>query len=108
MNYDACVVRFESMEWESPADRFRQKVRELQGGRIRLVEYLRGMEHPEWCTKGHAGYVLEGRLILEFDGGPVELAPGDGLIIPAGTDYRHRPKPATDRVALVLFEGGQL
>ena len=104
MDPNECVVRFTDMEWKSPADRVRQKARVFAGRQVRVVEFLRGMEHPEWCLKGHVGYMLEGTLALEFDGGTVELAPGDGMIIPAGDTYRHRPKPTSDRAVMVLVE----
>ena len=68
---------------------------------LRAVEFERGLEHPEWC---HVGYVLEGRLGLEFDDETVKLEPGDGFIIPGGRASRHRPVPLTAHVLLLLSE----
>ena len=107
MNPNDCLVRFESLEWKSPADRVRQKIGTLGAQRVRLLEMQHGLEHPEWCTRGHAGYVLEGDLTLEFDGGSVKLTAGDALIIPPGTTYRHRPVPTSQRVVLVLVEDAE-
>jgi quercetin dioxygenase-like cupin family protein len=71
---------------------------------LRVVEFERGLEHPEWCQVGHVGCVLEGRLGLEFDDETVELEPGDGFIIPDGRASRHRPVPLTAHVLLLLSE----
>ncbi|MHC4698710.1 MAG: cupin domain-containing protein, partial [Planctomycetota bacterium] len=71
---------------------------------LRVVEFERDLEHPEWCERGHIGYVLQGKLALEFDGGTLEIGPGDGFIIPNGKANRHRPVPLTDRVLLVMSE----
>ncbi len=98
------IVRFASMDWRSPAANIRQKVSASGSQQIRLLELRRGLEHPEWCMKGHVGYVLEGSLTLEFEDSSVELSAGDGLIIPGGAASRHKPKPTSDRVVLILFE----
>jgi quercetin dioxygenase-like cupin family protein len=92
------------MEWEAPAPKVRRKLHRLGDRQLRVVEFDRGLEHPDWCATGHIGYVLEGRLGLEFDGTTIEIAEGDGFIIPDGEATRHRPVPLSDRVRLVLCE----
>lgn len=104
MEPNTCVARFDTIDWVSPAEHVRQKAHSVAGQQIRVVEFTRGMQHPEWCLKGHFGYVLEGKLEIEFDTGTIELNPGDGMIIPAGETYRHRPKPVSDRVLMLLCE----
>ena len=104
MNPNDCLVRFDAMEWMSPAEHVRQKAQTLAGQQIRVVEFSRGMQHPEWCLRGHWGYVLEGTLELEFNGGTIQLGPGDGMIVPPGETYRHRPNPVSDQVLMVLCE----
>lgn len=98
------VARFTSMGWESPAPKVRRKLHRVGKRQLRVVEFEKDLEHPEWCRTGHIGYVLQGKLVLEFEGGALEIGPGDGFIIPDGDGSRHRPVPLTDRVLLVLSE----
>lgn len=72
---------------------------------IRLVEFSDEFNEKDWCTKGHVGYVLEGRLLIDFDGTVTEFTTGDGLFIPKGEGNRHRGHVRTGEKALVvLFE----
>jgi hypothetical protein len=97
-------VAFEAMEWEAPATSVRQK-RALLGDRVlRLGEFQRGFAEEEWCTREHAGYVLEGRLSVAFSNETMEFATGDGIDFPAGGASRHKATPLTERVLLLLFE----
>jgi quercetin dioxygenase-like cupin family protein len=98
------LIRFSDLPWETPAKYVRQKTRTLTGKKLRLVEFSMGLEHPEWCLKGHVGYVLDGTLAIEFDHGTIEYRAGDGLILPSGEGDRHRPVPVSERVLLVLCE----
>lgn len=104
MEAEGYVARFSSMEWESPARNVRRKLHRLGDRQLRVVEFAKGLEHPEWCLVGHVGYVLEGRLALAFDHQTLELGPGEGFIVPEGEASRHRPVPLTDTVVLVLSE----
>ena len=61
----------------------RQKALIDNGKRLRMVEYFPNMPQ-HWCEKGHFGYVLEGRLEIEFDGGAHLFKEGDGVFIPDG------------------------
>ena len=55
--------------------------------------------------KGHAGYVINGRIFIEFDGEKVEFKAGDGLFIPGGEADRHRGSvPEGEKALLVMFE----
>jgi quercetin dioxygenase-like cupin family protein len=59
-------------------------------------------------SREHAGYVLEGRMTVEFagGGGRVEFGAGDGIDIPPGQAHGHKATPLSDRVVMVLFEPG--
>ena len=46
--------------------------------------------------------VVEGDLIIEFEGGEVVLGPGQLLTVPAGV--RHRTRPAGERSVNLTFE----
>jgi quercetin dioxygenase-like cupin family protein len=71
--------------------------------RLRLVEYSRSMQ-PHGCEKGHWGYVIEGRLELQFDGETVTLVAGDGVCIPEGPAFRHVGRALTDKITVVFVE----
>jgi quercetin dioxygenase-like cupin family protein len=69
---------------------------------IRLVEFGAGFREAEWCGKAHVGYVLAGRLEIEF-GDAVELfCEGDALNIDAGD--LHRARVVKGPVRLFLAE----
>jgi quercetin dioxygenase-like cupin family protein len=58
-------------------------------------------------SREHAGYVLEGRMTVEFAGGErVAFGAGDGIDIPPGQAHGHKATPLSDRVVMVLFEPG--
>jgi mannose-6-phosphate isomerase-like protein (cupin superfamily) len=47
-------------------------------------------------------YVIEGRWRIEYDGGSVELAPGEAFNVPRG--MRHKPT-ALERTVILMIEG---
>jgi mannose-6-phosphate isomerase-like protein (cupin superfamily) len=46
-------------------------------------------------------YVIEGRLFIDLEGRTVELAPGQGFVVPKGA--HHRPR-APERTAILMVE----
>src|SRR6187455_1605312 len=60
------------------------KAFERDGRRLRLVQFARGFKEPDWCRKGHIGYVLEGEGELQLSDQRVSLKAGDGIFLPAG------------------------
>lgn len=101
MNYK---VDFGSMAWKTPADGVRFKAYEQGGRRLRLVEFAKEFVEPDWCTKGHIGYILEGKMEIDFNGKSIVFGPGDGVFIPAGSEHKHKGKVLTDVVKTVLVE----
>lgn len=96
-------VDFNAQPWEAPVDGLRCKAVKQGDRQLRLVEYTRNLE-PHWCEKGHMGYVLEGRLEIEFEDQVLVFNPGDGIIIPSGWEHRHKGKVLTDVVRVVFVE----
>ena len=96
-------IDFESLPWEPIMEGGRQKVMAHSGKKMRLVEYTGAMQ-PHWCTKGHYGYVLKGRLEIEFGDRTHIFAKGDGLFIPDGEEHRHRARVLTDVVRVIFVE----
>lgn len=101
---DQYKIDFELMAWEVPAVGVRFKSFQQGGIKLRLVELSKEFVEPDWCTKGHIGYILEGRLEIDFNGKAIVFGPGDGIFIPAGEVHKHKAKVLTDVVKMVLVE----
>jgi quercetin dioxygenase-like cupin family protein len=97
-------VDFESTPWESPMTGVRFKAYEQDGKKLRLVEFAKEFMEPDWCRKGHIGYVLEGQLEVNFDGKVIVFGPGDGVFIPAGEKHKHKGRVLTNKVKVFLVE----
>ncbi len=94
-------IDFENIEWESPIAGVRHKFVDLDNQRIRIVEYSKELP-PHWCEKGHCGYLIEGRMEIEYNETKIIYNPGDGIFIPDGPEHRHKGKVLSER-ALVFF-----
>lgn len=76
----------------------------LDGLRIRMVEYTENYLADHWCEKGHIVYCLEGEFISE-------MADGQAFILKKGMTYivsddlsSHRSK-TTSGVKLLIIDG---
>jgi ethanolamine utilization protein EutQ (cupin superfamily) len=101
-------VDFGSIPWDQPAAGVRSKAREQDGRRLRLAEFTRDFVEPDWCTKGHIGYVLEGEMEVDFHGTVVTLRAGDGLFIPPGAEHGHKARVLSDSVTIILVESTEV
>jgi quercetin dioxygenase-like cupin family protein len=72
------------------------------GRQIRFVEFATGFSEADWCHKGHVGYVLAGRLEIEFTDAVEVFSAGDALMISA--DDKHRARVVDGPVRLFLVE----
>ena len=97
-------VPLETMPWVTAAPGVRFKLYRQGDRQIRLAEFTGEFVEPDWCKKGHIGYVLEGRLELDVNGQAVVFHPGDGIFIPAGEPHKHIAKTLTDVVKIILVE----
>jgi len=80
------VVPFDAEQWLAEADGVRALVRDVDGVRWAVVEYMPGAGRPEWCTIGHRGYVVSGQIECEFEsGGSMTARSGQGLCCRAAT-----------------------
>jgi quercetin dioxygenase-like cupin family protein len=68
-----------------------------------MVEYSRDLP-PHWCEKGHIGYVLEGRIEIEFAHECHVYSSGDGVFIPNGPEHKHKGKIISETVTIVFVE----
>ncbi|MFC1601209.1 cupin domain-containing protein [Candidatus Sumerlaeota bacterium] len=98
-------IDFSSQAWETPASGARLKVHQEAGTRLRLLELASDFVEADWCVKGHIGYVLDGRLAVDFNGTVETFEPGDGLFIPPGEKHKHKARALTATTTLILVEG---
>ena len=94
-------IDFSKIEWESPWTGIRHKYIDQFGQRVRLVEYSNELP-PHWCEKGHYGYLLSGRMAIEYADTEMIYDEGDGIFIPDGPDHRHKGRVLSQK-ALVFF-----
>jgi ethanolamine utilization protein EutQ (cupin superfamily) len=98
-----CRVDFSTIDWEEVQSGIRQKAFELNGRRIRLVEYTSAMI-PHCCQKGHYGYILGGRFEVTFADRTEILETGDGVFIPDGKTGCHKARVLSEKVLAVFVE----
>ncbi len=102
---DKYIIRFKEQEWEINGVGVRSKGYVSGDQRVRLVEFSEGFVEPDWCIKGHMGYVLKGSFSIDFNGTIIQFNEGDGLFILEGKENMHKAVLDIDeRVSLVLFE----
>lgn len=97
-------IDFRNKPWEQSGSNVRVKVQREGSTQVRLVEFSQGFVEPDWCRRGHIGYVLDGRLELSFSGKTELFEAGDGVFIPPGEEHRHKAHVLTDTVTLILIE----
>lgn len=99
------AVDFPSLDWEEEGPGIRALVGHAAGSRWAVVEYGPGAGREEWCTDGHRGYVIQGRIEYELDDGsePLRLEQGQGFVLAAGTGHRGR-NPGDEPVRLFLID----
>jgi quercetin dioxygenase-like cupin family protein len=97
-------IDFTSIPLESPATGVRFKAYQQDGRKIRLVEFTKELVEPDWCTKGHIAYILEGRCEIDFNGNVIEFGAGDGIFIPAGEAHKHKTRVLTDKLKAIIVE----
>jgi len=97
-------IDFGRIRWEESDVGVRFKAYQQAGKRVRLAEFAREYSEPDWCTKGHIGYVLEGQIEIDFNGKTFVFGPGDGLFIPAGSQHKHKARTLTDKAKIILVE----
>ena len=97
-------IDFKTVPSEKPAVGVRFKAHEQNGRKLRLAEFTKEFDEADWCTKGHIGYILDGRMEINFNGNIVMFGPSDGLFIPAGEKHKHKAKVSTDTLKIILVE----
>jgi quercetin dioxygenase-like cupin family protein len=95
-------IIFDGCPWLEPAEGVRCRNVELgDGSLVRLVEFAPGFRETNWCGRAHVGYVLAGRMEIEFGDTVEEFSIGDVLAIDAGDIHRARVLDGPVRLFLV-------
>ena len=95
---------FAAVGWADDQAGIRSRAATALGARWALVEYGPGAARDEWCTDGHRGFVVSGRIEYEFDDGSAPLAAEEGqaFFLAAGTGHRGRnPGDGVARLFLI-------
>ena len=99
------LVNFENMKWQNPAPGICYKEYIKDNQRIRLVEFSEQFNEVDWCTKGHVGYVIGGKISIDFNGEILTFRKGDGLFISEGEENKHKGSVGKgEKALLILFE----
>lgn len=101
---EPCKVVFDSLAWQEAMPGARFKVFGDGQKQLRLLELTSEFVEPDWCEKGHTGFVLRGELEIDFDGKIVRYGEGTGIFIPQGTPTRHKARSITPTALLFLAE----
>lgn len=97
-------INFDSLELESPLKGVKFK-RYISGKKqFRFIEYKKEFIEPDWCTKGHTGYVIEGELEIDFNGIIIKYKSGDAINIPSGDNNKHKAKIISEIAYVFLVE----
>ena len=74
----------------------------IKNKHVEIVEYEENASHPDWCTTGHIGFVLEGEIMYELEKGEIRAQKGKGFFLPSGTRHRgHNVFPGITRFFLI-------
>jgi quercetin dioxygenase-like cupin family protein len=96
-------IDFAQMDWETPMAGVRHKYIDQDGKRLRFVEYSKELP-PHWCEKGHCGYLISGKLEIEFSDTKIAYNPGDCIYIPDGAEHRHMGKVISNKATVFFIE----
>jgi quercetin dioxygenase-like cupin family protein len=97
-------VLFDSLGWQNSISGARFKAFRSGTKQLRLVEFTSEFVEPDWCEKGHIGFVIQGELEIDFHGRLVRYPEGSGIFIPSGSASGHKGRSVTPTVLLFLVE----
>lgn len=102
------IVNSKKLYWESPVEGVRYKKSQFNEKSIRIVEYTDNFIEPDWCAKGHIGFVISGEFEIDFNGVIINYKKGDIITIPSGENHKHKAKIKSKRVKVFLVEDNSL
>ena len=97
-------ILFDELEWQNGIHGARFKAFRDGTKQLRLLEFTSEFVEPDWCEKGHVGFVVQGELEIDFHGHLVHYPEGSGIFIPSGSASDHKARSITPKVLLFLVE----
>lgn len=106
------TIPFQTIDWEKvektahkgeTGKSFSQTV-QLDGLRIRIVEYTPGYFANHWCEKGHIVYCLDGEFVSELKSG-AKFAIGRGMSYVVSDDLSSHRSSTKTGVKLLIIDG---
>jgi quercetin dioxygenase-like cupin family protein len=96
-------VDFAALSWNGWSSEALARVKdaEAEGYEVRLFEMGPGFVEPQWCSRGHIGYVVSGQYVMDLDGQTLYMQVGQGFVLPPGT--RHRSRNTGSMPAIVFL-----
>ncbi len=92
---DKNKIDFSAIDWQHPMPGARFKAFAHGAQKIRMVEFTSELVEEDWCEKEHLGYILEGRMEIDFQGRLEVFEAGDGVFIPQGLKHKARVPSGT-------------
>lgn len=89
------------LEKACPHDWFNQTLCRVNDSLVRLGVFKGEFHWHKHDREDEFFYVVEGKLLIDFEGRTVELAPRQGLVVPQGV--KHRPR-APERTLVLMVE----
>ena len=97
-------IQFDQMEWIEVGDGMRFKRFQEGELQLRLVEWDKAMLHPNWCLKGHSGFMVAGEIEIDITGKVLHYKQGEAFVLPEGEAHKHRPKVLTEKAQFFAVE----
>lgn len=97
-------ILFAELEWQTGIHGARFKVFRSGAKQLRLLEFTSEFVEPDWCEKGHVGFVVQGELEIDFRGSVVRYPQGSALFIPSGAESGHKARSIAAVTQLFLVE----
>jgi hypothetical protein len=98
-------IEFEKLDWVTIQNGMDQKVYSKNNKILRLVKIGNAFVETDWCLNNHIGYVIRGKMKIDFDGAIHQYKKGDGLWIEDGKNSKHKVIiEKGEEVELILFE----
>jgi quercetin dioxygenase-like cupin family protein len=97
-------IDFASLAWDgwNSETLARVKAAEADGYEMRLFELGPSFVEPQWCTRGHVGYVVSGQYITDLDDGTLQMRAGQGFVLPPGVRHRSRNTGAMPAIVFLV------
>lgn len=96
------IAQLNDSDWVQLTDLVRQKSLNVDDKTVRILELQPGFEEAHWCYKGHVGYVITGRIEIEFEDETQVFDAGEAIVLPSAVGHKAR---ASSKVTLFLVDG---